>query len=143
MNQPGFFVVDASVWTARLVPQDIFHQAVKTWMERQRLAGMTLLSPALLLVEVAGAISRRTGDANLAWQAVDRLERLPGLRLVQMDYTLVKESARLAANLGLRGADAVYVGLAVILNLPLTTLDMDQRKRAASQVIIQTIEEIT
>ncbi len=27
----SFVVVDASVWVARLVPQDIFHREVKIW----------------------------------------------------------------------------------------------------------------
>jgi len=29
----SFIVVDASLWVSLLVPQDEFHDAVKTWME--------------------------------------------------------------------------------------------------------------
>ncbi len=142
MNDPevGYFVLDASVWVSRLVPQDGYHASVKAWMERQRSQGQRFLSPGLLLPEVAGAIARRTGDAGLAQRAVSRLQTLPGLRLVEMDSSLTEAAAHLAADLGLRGADAVYVATALALKLPLVTLDRDQRGRAAPRVAIQDLE---
>jgi len=133
----GFVVVDASAWVARLVPQDAFHPVVKTWMERQRSGGVILLSPSLLLAEVGGAVTRRTGEAQLARRAVESLEGLPGLRLVEMDQPLVQAAARLAAELGLRGADAFYVALAERLKIPMATLDSDQRARAAGVIAIE------
>jgi predicted nucleic acid-binding protein len=123
MSEPAFIVVDASLWVARLVPQDVFHPVVKDWLEGQRAAGILLLSPALLLAEAAGAISRRTDDAQLAQRAVQSLQNLPGLRLVEMDHTLVQEAADLAARLGLRGAEAFYVAAAARLKIPLASLD--------------------
>jgi len=132
-----FVVVDASVWVARLVPQDAFHSASRAWIDQHLSQQGFLLSPALLLVEVAGAVSRRTGDSDLAQRASDSLKKLPGLRLVEMGRTLVQESARLAADLGLRGADAFYVALAAQLKLPLITLDDDQRNRSIA--VIQTL----
>ncbi len=105
-------------------------------MEDQRSRGVRFVSPALLLPEVGGAITRRTGDSTLGRRAITRLERLPGLRLVEMDNQLVKEAARLSAKLGLRGADSLYVATAHRLSLPLVTFDMDQRERAQGQVKI-------
>ncbi len=131
-----FFVTDASLWVARLVPQDTFHDAVRAWMDSRLAENVELLAPSLLLAEVAGAISRRTGDAGLAQSASSRLETLPGLRIIQMDRALLQDAARLAAGLGLRGADAVYVAVASRLNLPLVTLDSDQRQRAEKHVPI-------
>jgi predicted nucleic acid-binding protein len=137
---PGPFVVlDASIWVSRLVSQDEFHAAVKIWMEEQREAGVQFVSPALLLAEVGGAISRRTNDPALGKRAIVRLESLPGLRLVEMDKELVHEAAMLAAKLGLRGADSLYVAVAHKLNLPLVTFDIDQRERAKDHVTIQTV----
>lgn len=130
----SFVVTDASLWVARLVPQDTFHSLVRAWMDARRAAGEQLLAPSLLLAEVAGAISRRTGDHALARQALSLLEELPGLRLVAMDQALLGEAANLAAELGLRGADATYVAVATRLNLPLATFDADQRQRAAPRV---------
>jgi predicted nucleic acid-binding protein len=133
----SFIVVDASVWVSRLVPMDIFHQIVKAWMDRQRSERVTLLSPALLLPEVAGAISRRTGEPRLARSAIDGLTRLPRLRLIELDQSLIQEAARLASDLGLRGADSFYVAVASRLKLPLATLDEDQKTRAASVIAVQ------
>jgi predicted nucleic acid-binding protein len=130
----SFVVTDASLWVARLVPQDAFHSLVRTWMDARRATGDQLLAPSLLLAEVAGAISRRTGDHALARQAISLLEELPGLRLVAMGEALLGEAANLAAELGLRGADATYVAVANRLNLPLATLDADQRQRATPRV---------
>ena len=128
-----FLVVDASVWVARLVPKDAFHAGVRKWMEARLLEGTEFVAPALLLAETAGAISRRTGEALLASQAVELLEHLPGLRLVEMETSLLREAAQLAAELGLRGADSVYVAVASRLKIPLATLDADQRKRAGQR----------
>jgi len=130
----NLIVLDASLWVARLVPQDAFHEAVKTWMAEQRAAGVEFISPSLLLAEVAGAISRRTNSPELGQQALGRLENLPGLRIVEMDAPLMGAAARLAAELGLRGADSTYVAVAAHLDLPFITLDDDQRSRASSQV---------
>jgi predicted nucleic acid-binding protein len=136
-----FVVLDASVWVSRLISQDEFYASVKLWMEQQREAGVEFISPALLLAEVGGAISRRTGDPELGKRAIDQLGNLPGLRLVEMDNDLMHDAARLAAELGLRGADSVYVAVACQLNLPLVTFDLDQSDRAKARVSIQSIEK--
>jgi predicted nucleic acid-binding protein len=135
----SFFVLDASVWVARLVPQDEFHETVKAWMAEQRIAEVQFVSPSLLLAEVAGAVSRRTGNVALARKAVRELEMLPGLRLVEMNNVLLLEAATLAADLGLRGADSVYVATAKRLGVPLITFDVDQRERGKKQVSIHDI----
>lgn len=133
-------VLDASVWVARLVRQDAFHESVKGWMETRRAAGDLFYAPDLLLAETSGAIRRRLDDPALAARAVDALLHLPALRLVEMDRELLVEAARLAAELGLRGADATYAALAQRLNLPLVTFDADQRERAAKRIHIAEIE---
>jgi predicted nucleic acid-binding protein len=129
-------VVDASLWVARLVPQDVHHEWVKAWMDKQRSAGVEFLSPSLLLAEVGRAISRRTNSSELAKQALEGLKNLPGLRIVEMDSHLMQEAAQLAVELGTRGADSTYVAVAAILEIPLITLDADQKSRAANRVSI-------
>ncbi|MFH1633653.1 MAG: type II toxin-antitoxin system VapC family toxin [Chloroflexota bacterium] len=129
-------VVDASVWVARMIDQDVFHAISRQWLDEQRTNGMRFIAPTLLLVEVVAAISRRTGDRGLAQRAVDILENLPDLRLVDMDRSLVQIAIRVGVDLGVRGADAFYIAIAQQLHLPLTTLDVDQRTRAGQ--IIET-----
>ena len=130
-------VVDASVWVSRLVPQDVQHAASRRWLEEQAAVGNLVISPTLLLAEVAGAISRRTGQPELARRAVQMLLRLSELRLVPLDSRLGRSAAELAAEVGLRGADAVYVAAAHHLNVPLVTLDREQRARAGRLVEVQ------
>ena len=133
----SFVVVDASIWVSRLVPQDEHHERCQKWLFQQRAAGVTLVSPSLLLPEVAGAISRRTGDPTLANRAVQNLQTLPGLRLIEMNQTVVQVAAQMAASCSMRGADSVYAAVAQQLNIPLATLDLDQRTKAGKMVEIQ------
>jgi len=124
-----FIVVDASVWVARLVSQDIFYESVKEWMSARIREDDQFLAPSLLLAELGGAISRCT-TPSLSLKAIEQVQKLPGLQLVEMDHSLLIEAAQLAAKLGLRGADSTYVAVAARLDLPLVTLDVDQRERA-------------
>lgn len=123
-------VVDASLWVARLIENDGFHELSSQWLDFQRSQGIQFVSPTLLLVEVAAAISRRTGVSALGKQAAEALENIPDLRLVEMDHEVVEAAIQVGADLGVRGADALYVAIANLLTLPLATLDTDQRNRA-------------
>ncbi|MEE8389887.1 MAG: type II toxin-antitoxin system VapC family toxin [Anaerolineae bacterium] len=136
----GYVVVDASVWVARLVAGDVFHDSCRRWLEDKRTRGELFLAPSLLLAEVAGAVARRTGEADLARRAAAALKQLEDLRLVEMEAELGQRAADLAATLGLRGADAFYVAVAARLSVPLATLDIDQQGRAAKVVEIWEVE---
>jgi predicted nucleic acid-binding protein len=135
-----FIVVDASVWVARLVSQDIFYEPVKEWMSARIREDDQFLAPSLLLAEIGGAISRRT-TPSLGRKAIAQVQNLPGLQLVEMENSLLLEAAQLAAELGLRGADSTYVAVAARLDLPMVTLDIDQRERASKRIQIVEIAE--
>jgi predicted nucleic acid-binding protein len=128
-----FIVVDASIWVARLVSEDVFYEPVKEWMAARLSEDDQFLAPSLLLAEIGGAISRRTTPA-LGLKVIEQVQDLPGLQLVEMEDSLMRESAQLAAELGLRGADSTYVAVAARLEIPLITLDVDQRERAAKRI---------
>jgi len=129
-------VVDASVWVSRLVPQDIHYAVSRRWLAEQLANGELIIAPMILLAEIAAAVSRRTGDSDLAWRVILTLHQLPALRLVPIDVRLGQEAARLAAELRLRGADALYVAVAHALQLPLVTWDREQRERAAQLISV-------
>ena len=128
-----FIVVDASIWVARLVSADVFYEPVKEWMYARLEDDDQFLAPSLLLAEIGGAISRRT-TSSLGLKAIEQVQSLPGLQLIEMEHALIRDAARLAAELGLRGADAIYIAVAARLDLPLITLDIDQKARAAKRV---------
>lgn len=62
------------------------------------------LAPSLLSAEIGGAISRCT-TPSLGLKAIEQVQSLPGLQLVEMEDLLLQEAAQLAAQLGLRGAE--------------------------------------
>jgi predicted nucleic acid-binding protein len=126
-------VVDASVWVSYLAPTDVNHAASRRWLSRL-IAEQAVAAPILLLAEVGGATSQRTGQPALGAKAIDRLMSLPTLRLVDIDPDLGIRAARLAAELGLRGADACYVAIAVVLDIPLVSWDAPQLERAAAVI---------
>jgi predicted nucleic acid-binding protein len=57
-----------------------------------------------------------------------------------MDRSMVQAASRLAAELALRGADALYVAGASRLGCPLATLDIEQQEMAAGVVSIARLE---
>jgi predicted nucleic acid-binding protein len=131
-------VVDASVVVSRLVAHDMNHEASRRWLTRHVAGGGLVIAPTLLLPEVAGAVSRRTGEPRLARRAVGALLRVPGLRRITVDDVLARTAAALAGRLRVRGADAVYIAVAANLGLSLVTWDVEQRDRGAGVVEVLT-----
>ncbi len=132
---PAVAVVDASVWVSRLVSVDAHHSISQKWLEAFVADGGQCVAPVLLLAEVAGAISQCTTEPRLGQAALKLLLRMPALRIVNMERRLGMSAAQLAADLGLRGADAVYVALAQQLKVPLITWDQEQLDRTSSIII--------
>lgn len=130
-------VLDASVWVSASIPDDVHHRSTRAWLAAVSSTD-TLVSPALGLLETAGAVSRRTGSPALARRIVAAIERLPNVIIVIPDAELWTLSVESAAARGLRGADAMYVALAHALGFPLATWDADQRKKAEPRVRVIT-----
>ena len=128
------FVVDASVWVASYRTQDQHHFESQQWIREVMTRGDTILGPAILLAEVAGALARLSGDTVGALATVENIRRFPTFELAVDSKELADLSAQIAAELRLRGADAVYVAVAVQRGLPLITFDDQQRNRASQRV---------
>lgn len=135
------YVVDASVWVSRFVPGDVHHEPSHHWLEGTVARGDLVAAPALLLVEVAGAVSRRTGRPELAGRAVDLLEQLPNGRLVPVGAQLARLAAALAGQFQLRGGDALYVALTQRLGFSLITWDRDQLERGCRAAPVLTPQD--
>jgi predicted nucleic acid-binding protein len=131
-------VVDASVWVSSLMPQDVHHQASRAWLDQYLSDGRIMVAPVLLLSEVAGAVARLKGDSQSGRQAFRDLLDVPRLRLVDHDAGFGRAAAELAADLRLRGADAIYVAAARLLHIPLVTWDREQQQRAGAVIAVRT-----
>lgn len=131
---PAVMVTDASVWVARFIPQEPKHAACVAWWEAFDSSSGRIIAPDLLLSEVCGAISRRTRKPRLARHVLRTLLDAPELTFVTMDRELAEHAARLATDLSLRGADAIYVALAHRLHVPLLSLDDEHSTKAGRTV---------
>ena len=131
------YVVDASVWVSSFLPKDNFHAESHHWVEERVRQGEAVVIPTIALAEIAGAVARSTGLPLNGRRAVQYVEDLSISYAVVIDENLARLSARVAATLFLRGADAVYVAVARRLNVPLVTWDNEQLTRAAP--IIETL----
>jgi predicted nucleic acid-binding protein len=122
-------VIDASVWVSYFMPQETRHAKTVAWLDQVTRGEERLIVPTLLLPELAGAIARRTGATLLALQAARQVARWPALELVPQDDALIALATQIAAELSLRGADAIYVAAAKQRDRPLVTWDVEQQQR--------------
>ena len=122
-------VIDASVWVAAFLAHDVHHSDAAVLLHRLIEEGVTVTTPLLALSEVAGAIARQTDDAELAEKITTFLHAQHWIQFVPLTSDLAIEAAAAAAQQRLRGADAVYVALAVQRTLTLVTLDREMLER--------------
>ncbi len=127
-------VADASVWVSLFMTQDVNHTASRLWVETYNVRDGQLVAPTFLLVEVAAAIARRSQQSFPARQAVQQLTSFNLLRLVPVDTGLIDDAIDAAINFRLRGGDAMYVGLAQQLGIPLISWDNEQLRRAGVMI---------
>lgn len=118
-------VVDASVWVSSLMPGEVHHATSQRWLFAHLGAGGRVIGPSLVLVEIAAAITRQSGDTLLGQRALNLMLELPALHLVGVNRQMGVHAAQVAADLHLRGADAVYVAVADQLRAPLVTWDQE------------------
>jgi predicted nucleic acid-binding protein len=134
-------VADASFWVAALHAPDAHHDPSSSLLRRIVAEIVPVVTPTLALVEVAGAISRRTGNPALAIEAVQYLQGRPWLTISPLSSSAAETAATLAATCSLRGADAVYVALARLEGQPLVTLDQEMIARGATAALVMTPAE--
>jgi predicted nucleic acid-binding protein len=133
--------VDASVFLNAFNPYEKGHAASRALLDRLRAGPVPVIVPNLLRVEVAAAVARGRADAGLARRFADALMRLPHLQAVPLDDQLAASAAGLAADRGLRGADAVYAAVALRFGSTLITGDREQRERLKGLLPVVTPEE--
>lgn len=132
------YVVDASVLVADARPQDPHHPEARLFLDCAAALGWTVRLPAIVLAEVAAAISRSTGSPDLARKVAAVLRRQPNFEFVPVDAMLGDLAADVAAESQVRGCDAVYVALAIQSGSVLITLDREQEARVPRGVEART-----
>ena len=135
-------VVDASVWVSAILIADAFYTESSRWFWAFHEHGGRVAAPITLVAEVAGAIARRSGRSDIAYEYALDIQTDPRVRLYSVDAALGDAAAQLAAHLPLKMADAVYVALAQGLGTPLVTRDREQLARGSTVIQTMTPEEM-
>ncbi len=135
------FVVDASVWASLFIVDDAHHVATRRWLDQVIDREEAICAPISMLAELGGAVARRLTDSLAGRQAVNAVLQLPNLHLDSVDESLGLLGGQLAVDLRVRGADALYLALAVRLAIPLVTWDRGQRERGSGVVRTLSPEE--
>jgi predicted nucleic acid-binding protein len=131
-------VPDASVWVSVILNQDVDHVVSRQWTRQWSMAGRLLVVPVLFLAGVAGAVSRRSGSSALGRRELSAILTNLAIRLEAVDRPLAESAARHAADLPLKGSDAVYVALAERMGIPLITWDNEQLAQGAAVIDVRT-----
>jgi predicted nucleic acid-binding protein len=134
------YTVDASLWVNGFDQRESGHETSRQVLELLRAQTIPIIEPILVLAEVAGAISRtRQGPARAEAFAIT-LGQLPNVTILPLDEALGQQALALAAQHGLRGADAVYAAVAQQVGCTLISLDNEHLTRLAGLISVQTPE---
>lgn len=134
------YTVDASVWVNGFDQRESGHETSRQVLELLRARTIPIIEPILVLAEVAGAISRTRQDPTRAEAFAITLGQLPTVTIVPLDDALGQQALALAAQHGLRGADAVYAAVTQQAGCTLISLDNEHLTRLAGLISVQTPE---
>lgn len=139
---PQFLTIDASVLVSALTSAEVEHRESLRFIESLRSSNCLLVLPTLVRPEIAGAITRITGNPDAGRRAA-RLAFLPApATFVQLDEKLAHEAADVAASARLRGADAVYAAVARRFDTVLVTLDREMKHKLPRSIACRLPEEL-
>ena len=132
------YTIDASVWVNAFDQREPGHLVSRQFLEVLRSQMRPIIVPNLVLVEVAGAISRTRRAPVQAQAFATALRRLPHVTVRVLDEVCALHALTLAAQHGLLGADAVYAAVAREAGSTLVTLDNEHLTRLAHLMTVST-----
>jgi predicted nucleic acid-binding protein len=132
------YTVDASVWVSAFDQREPGYLVSRQFLEVLRSQALPIIVPNLVLVEVAGAISRTRRAAAQAQAFVTTLRQLPHVTVRVLDEVCALHALTLAAQHGLRGADALYAVVAHEAGGTLVTLDTEHLTRLVNLIPVCT-----
>ena len=132
------YCLDASVIVNSIIENEGHHEHSKKLLLKIKNQNILVVLPEIAMPEIASAISKGTGDAELSIQFVKELRKIPNFVFVPVDADISDFASRLAAEKWLRGADAIYVAISSIFNVKLITLDEEQRRKSKDIVKART-----
>lgn len=122
--------IDSSVIVAALRRQEKYHLLALELLRKIKDQEHIAIEPYTVLVEVTAAIRRRTGSKELAIRVKNDLIALGSFRFVDLDTVSSSSAAEIAADIGVRGMDAIVIQVAKEFGIPLVTLDVEIIEKA-------------
>jgi predicted nucleic acid-binding protein len=128
------YTIDASVVLNAFNETEIGHYESNQLITQLITQTIPIIEPSLVLVEVAATISRIRGDATLAQEFASALQKLSQITFIPLDHEITQQALEVAANYQLRGADAIYVAVALRYSTTLISLDKEHLTRVTGIV---------
>jgi predicted nucleic acid-binding protein len=132
------YTVDASGWVNGFDQREAGHATSRQLLAVLRTRALPITVPSVVLAEVTRAISRTRHDPVHAEAFATTLGRLPNVTVVALDVAPGDQARALAAQYGLRGADAVCAAVAQQSGSTLISLDHEHLTRLGSILVIRT-----
>lgn len=128
------YTIDASVYVNANDPREIGYDKSMQLLQHLHVHTIPITVPTLVITEVSAAIARARGDITLAYNLAQQFSKLPNITFISLSLSLAIASAKIAADYRLRGADAIYVAVALDAQTTLITLDQEQLKRVSNLI---------
>ncbi len=134
--------IDASVWLNAFRPGEEGNAESLAFLERIRRSREPMISPTLLLPEIAAVLSRSGEKRENTLRFVNSVRALPHQVWIALDETTAQVAVDLAERWKLRGADAVYGAVAFRFSTTLVTRDKEQLERLQKAISVRLPEEM-
>jgi predicted nucleic acid-binding protein len=136
------YTVDTSVWVNSFDQREPGHTLSRQVLQILGGRAIPIVVPHLLLVEVAAAISRTRQDPTQAQTFAAALRELPNVTFIALDEKVAVQALTIAAEYGLRCADAVYAAVALEAGCALISLDNEHLTRLKRIIQVHTPNDI-
>ncbi|WP_299030285.1 type II toxin-antitoxin system VapC family toxin [uncultured Thermanaerothrix sp.] len=134
--------VDASVWLNAFQPGEENSQDSLAFLEKIRQTREPMISPTLLLPELAAVLARGGEKSENVVRFVQSVKDLPHQVFISLDETTAQVAVELAGRCKLRGADAVYGAVALRFGSVLVTRDREQLERLKGVIQVNLPKEM-
>lgn len=126
-------VVDTSLLVSFLSPNDPHHQKSLDWFES--VLEQDLISPTLALVELAATFARAGYSISSTQSLINKAKSI-----INFESTddCIQEAVFSALQCKCRGADSIFIGLALYNDCKLATLDIEQKNRG--QLVVKVLD---
>ncbi|OGS28258.1 MAG: hypothetical protein A2297_10190 [Elusimicrobia bacterium RIFOXYB2_FULL_48_7] len=137
------YCLDASVIVNSFFPKEQNSQFSSKLMQNIRVSQAVVYLPEIVLPEISSAIARGTDNPELAMEFVEQILKVPTFIFIPVERDISFLASEIAAECRLKGADSIYVATAKYFDVPLVTLDSDQREKARKLIKVFHPKEIT